>query len=53
MMISVTTSASSRMVSTNATKVKRNANFDKLQAGYLFPEIARRRYYRFFPSMKI
>ena len=25
------------------SKVKRNANFAKLQAGYLFPEIARRR----------
>jgi LL-diaminopimelate aminotransferase len=25
------------------SKVQRNENFEKLQAGYLFPEIARRR----------
>lgn len=32
-----------RNLSMMATKVARNANFAKLQAGYLFPEIARRR----------
>ncbi|CAG9466469.1 unnamed protein product [Pedinophyceae sp. YPF-701] len=35
--------APARNVAAGATGVKRNANFGKLQAGYLFPEIARRR----------
>jgi hypothetical protein len=38
-----------------STKVERNQNFAKLQAGYLFPEIARRRraYLEQNPSAKI
>jgi len=38
-----------------STKVERNQNFAKLQAGYLFPEIARRRraYVEQNPSAKI
>jgi hypothetical protein len=42
-------------LSMSTTKVERNQNFAKLQAGYLFPEIARRRraYLEQNPSAKI
>ena len=40
---SISRSSSSSSTALYDSKVKRNANFAKLQAGYLFPEIARRR----------
>lgn len=41
--ITNTIRSSTSSTSLYSSKVKRNANFGKLQAGYLFPEIARRR----------